>query len=86
MIWRKADFALPLNSETFDICLQFSKISNSYNIEDIHNSCLYCFANPFKLGTRVSLSHRQMSYDIVNSLGNLPSRQYLQHSCITYAY
>ena len=28
-------------------------------IEDIHNSWLYCFANPFKFGTRVSLSRRQ---------------------------
>ena len=28
-------------------------------IEDVHNSWLYCFTNPFKLGTRVSLSHRQ---------------------------
>ena len=28
-------------------------------IKDIHNSWLYCFTNPFELGTRVSLSHRQ---------------------------
>ena len=28
-------------------------------IKDIHNSWLYCFTNPFELGTRVSLSHCQ---------------------------
>ena len=28
-------------------------------IQDIHNSWLYCFTNPLELGTRVSLLHRQ---------------------------
>ena len=26
--------------------------------KDVHNSWLYCFINPFELGTRVLLSHR----------------------------
>ena len=26
-------------------------------LEDVHNSWLYCFTNPLELGTRVSLSH-----------------------------
>ena len=37
-------------------------------IEDVHNSWLYCFSNPFKLGTRVSLLHHDESETRVPSL------------------
>ena len=35
--------------------------SITYKFKDIHNSWLYCFTNPLELGTRVSLSHRQLN-------------------------
>ena len=36
------------------------KTNKLKGLEDIHNSWLYCFTNCLELGTRVSLSHRQL--------------------------
>ena len=33
---------------------------STFTLVDIHNSWLYCFTNRLELGTRVSLSHRQL--------------------------
>ena len=46
----------------FDSCWRYNFLSIHFlKIKDIHNSWLYCFTNPLELGTRVSLSHRQLN-------------------------